>query len=161
MPPERKTVRRHRPLARGNIGQATCANRDQTECILRRAATRRRNCRLFAAAQLVDIGGHRIDLGCREATGGVVGVAPGRHHAKAGVGARFCERGNIATIELDRVVERGCAHVAQAFAKPEEYYVIKTADVGPPIVLARKAVLASTENILKRYGIASEQNLEK
>lgn len=51
--------------------------------------------------------------------------------------------------------------VAQAFAKPEEYYVIKTADVGPPIVLERKAVLASTENILKRYGIASEQNLEK
>jgi S1-C subfamily serine protease len=51
--------------------------------------------------------------------------------------------------------------VAQAFAKPEEYYVIKTADVGPPIVLERKAVLAATENILKRYGIASEQNLEK
>jgi len=51
--------------------------------------------------------------------------------------------------------------VAQAFAKPEEYYVIKTADVGPPIVLERKAVRASTENILKRYGIASEQNLEK
>jgi hypothetical protein len=51
--------------------------------------------------------------------------------------------------------------VAQAFAKREEYYVIKTADVGPPIVLERKAVLAATENILKRYGIASEQNLEK
>ncbi len=51
--------------------------------------------------------------------------------------------------------------IAQAFAKPEEYYVIKTADVGPPIVLERKAVLAATQNILKRYGIASEQNLEK
>lgn len=51
--------------------------------------------------------------------------------------------------------------IAQAFAKPEEYYVIKTADVGPPIVLERKAVLAATQNILKRYGITSEQNLEK
>ena len=51
--------------------------------------------------------------------------------------------------------------VAEAFAKPEDYYVIKTADVGPPIVLERKAVEASRVNILTRYGIASEQNLEK
>jgi len=51
--------------------------------------------------------------------------------------------------------------VAEAFAKPEEYYVIKTADVGPPIVLEQKAVHAARENILKRYGVASEQNLEK
>jgi S1-C subfamily serine protease len=51
--------------------------------------------------------------------------------------------------------------VAQAFAKREEYYVIKTADVGPPIVLERKAVEAARENIVKRYGIALEQNLEK
>jgi len=51
--------------------------------------------------------------------------------------------------------------VAEAFAKPEDYYVIKTADVGPPIVLKRKAVEAARENILTRYGITSEQNLEK
>ncbi|MFM8981702.1 MAG: PDZ domain-containing protein [Spartobacteria bacterium] len=51
--------------------------------------------------------------------------------------------------------------VAEAFAKPEDYYVIKTADVGPPIVLERKAVEAARENILTRYGIASEQNLAK
>jgi len=51
--------------------------------------------------------------------------------------------------------------VAEAFAKPEDYYVIKTADVGPPIVLERKAVEAARENILTRYGITSEQNLEK
>jgi S1-C subfamily serine protease len=51
--------------------------------------------------------------------------------------------------------------VAEAFAKPEDYYVIKTADVGPPIVFERKAVEAARENILTRYGITSEQNLEK
>ena len=51
--------------------------------------------------------------------------------------------------------------VAEAFAKPEEYYVIKTADVGPPIVLERQAVEAARQNILKRYGVTSEQNLEK
>jgi len=51
--------------------------------------------------------------------------------------------------------------VAEVFAKPENYYVIKTADVGPPIVLERKAVEAARENILTRYGITSEQNLEK
>jgi S1-C subfamily serine protease len=51
--------------------------------------------------------------------------------------------------------------VAEAFAKPEDYYVIKTADVGPPIVLERKAVEVARENVLTRYGITSEQNLEK
>jgi S1-C subfamily serine protease len=51
--------------------------------------------------------------------------------------------------------------VAEAFEKPEDYYVIKTADVGPPIVLERKAVEAARENIRTGYGLASEQNLEK
>ena len=51
--------------------------------------------------------------------------------------------------------------VAEAFAKPEDYYVIKTADVGPPIVLERKAVEAARKNIHSRYGVSSEQNLKK
>jgi len=51
--------------------------------------------------------------------------------------------------------------VAEAFEKPEDYYVIKTADVGPPIVLERKAVEAAREKIRTRYGIASEQTLQK
>lgn len=56
---------------------------------------------------------------------------------------------------------RNLHDVAEAFARPEEYFVIKTADVGPPIVLDRKAVQAARKNILKRYGVTSEQNLEK
>jgi S1-C subfamily serine protease len=56
---------------------------------------------------------------------------------------------------------RSLRDVAEAFAKPEDFYVIKTADVGPPIVLERKAVEAARENIRTRYGIVSEQNLEK
>ena len=51
--------------------------------------------------------------------------------------------------------------VAEAFANPAEYYVIKTADGGRPIVLEHKAVLAARENILSRYGVSKEQNLKK
>lgn len=51
--------------------------------------------------------------------------------------------------------------VAEAFAKPQDYYVIRTADVGPPIVLERKAVEAARKNILSRYGVTQEQNLKK
>ncbi len=51
--------------------------------------------------------------------------------------------------------------VAEAFAKPEDYYVIKTADVAPPIVMERKAVESARKNILARYGVEQEQNLKK
>ena len=51
--------------------------------------------------------------------------------------------------------------VAEAFAKPEDYYVIKSADVAPPIVMERKAVESARKNILARYGVEQEQNLKK
>jgi len=51
--------------------------------------------------------------------------------------------------------------VAEALDQPAEFHVITTADGGRPIVLEQKAVLAARENILSRYGIASERNLKK
>lgn len=51
--------------------------------------------------------------------------------------------------------------VAGAFDKPAEFHVIKTADGGRPIVLERKAVKAARDNILARYGVSKERNLEK
>ena len=51
--------------------------------------------------------------------------------------------------------------VTEAFAKPEDYYVIKTADIGPPIVMERMAVESARKNILSRYGVEKEQNLKK
>ena len=56
---------------------------------------------------------------------------------------------------------RALRDVAEAFAKPEEYFVIKMEDNGPPIVLERKAVEAARKNILKHYGVTQEQNLKK
>ena len=51
--------------------------------------------------------------------------------------------------------------VAEAFDKPAEFHVIKTADGGRPIVLEQKAVKAARDNILARYGVTRERNLEK
>lgn len=54
---------------------------------------------------------------------------------------------------------RTLADVAEEFAKPAEYYVIKMAGIGRPIVLERQAVDAARERILARYGVTREQNL--
>jgi len=51
------------------------------------------------------------------------------------------------------------ADAAEEFAKPADYYVIKMAGVGRPIVLERKAVEAARQRILSRYGVTKEQNL--
>ena len=48
---------------------------------------------------------------------------------------------------------------AEEFAKPADYYVIKMAGVGRPIVLERKAVEQARQRILSRYGVTREQNL--
>lgn len=54
---------------------------------------------------------------------------------------------------------RRLADVAEEFAKPADYYVIKMAGAGRPIVLERKAVEAARERILSRYAVTKEQNL--
>ena len=51
--------------------------------------------------------------------------------------------------------------VAEAFARPSEYYVIKMAGSGRPIVLERKAVEEARDRIATRYRVTREQNLEK
>jgi S1-C subfamily serine protease len=51
--------------------------------------------------------------------------------------------------------------VAEALDQPVEFHVITTADDRRPIVLEHKAVLAARQNILSRYGITKERNLEK
>ncbi|TSA30171.1 MAG: serine protease [Verrucomicrobiaceae bacterium] len=48
---------------------------------------------------------------------------------------------------------------AEEFAKPADYYVIKMAGIGRPIVLERKAVEQARQRILSRYGVIREQNL--
>ncbi len=53
------------------------------------------------------------------------------------------------------------ADVAKAFSEPSEYYVIKMAGGGRPIVLERKAVEEARGRIAARYRVTSEQNLEK
>ena len=49
--------------------------------------------------------------------------------------------------------------VAEAFGKPADYYVIKMAGAGRPIVLERKAVEEARKRILSRYAVTREQNL--
>ena len=51
--------------------------------------------------------------------------------------------------------------VAEAFANPTDYYVLKMLGSGRPLVLERKDVEESRRRILKRYGVNSEKNLEK
>ncbi|MEI6035897.1 MAG: trypsin-like peptidase domain-containing protein [Verrucomicrobiae bacterium] len=48
---------------------------------------------------------------------------------------------------------------ADEFAKPADYYVIKMAGSGRPIVLERKAVEEARQRILSRYGVTKEQKL--
>ena len=56
---------------------------------------------------------------------------------------------------------RQLSDVAKAFAEPSEYYVIKMAGSGRPIVLERKAVEEARARIADRYRVTREQNLEK
>jgi len=51
--------------------------------------------------------------------------------------------------------------VAEAFSKPEEYYVIEMLGRDRPIVLERAAVEAARERIRSRYRVVKEQNLQK
>lgn len=52
---------------------------------------------LFAATQLVDIGGDGADLRLAQTVG------PRRHHSKAAVGHRLCQRVVVAPIEPDGI----------------------------------------------------------
>ncbi len=53
------------------------------------------------------------------------------------------------------------ADVAAAFKEPADYYVIEMLGNGRPIVLERKAVDEARNRIIARYGVNSEENLEK
>ena len=61
--------------------------------------------------------------------------------------------------EINGTKIKRLADVAAEFAKPADYYVIKMAGAGRPIVLERKAVEAARERILSRYAVTKEQNL--
>lgn len=51
--------------------------------------------------------------------------------------------------------------LAAAFAEPADYYVIRFAGSGRPLVLERQAVAEARERIASRYGVTREQNLVK
>jgi len=51
--------------------------------------------------------------------------------------------------------------IAAAFENQADYYVIKFAGGGRPIVLERKAVEEARARILQRYAVTTEKNLEK
>jgi hypothetical protein len=51
--------------------------------------------------------------------------------------------------------------VAAAFAKKADYYVIDMLGQGRPIVLERKAVEQARDRIRRRYGVTTEENLQK
>ena len=61
--------------------------------------------------------------------------------------------------EINGTKIRRLADVASEFAKPADYYVIKMAGAGRPIVLERKAVEEARKRILSRYAVTREQNL--
>ncbi len=50
--------------------------------------------------------------------------------------------------------------VADALAKPSEYYVIEFLGASRPLVLEAKAVAAARDRIRSRYGVAKESNLK-
>ena len=56
---------------------------------------------------------------------------------------------------------RSIDDVAGAFAKPVDYHVISLVGAERPIVLEHKLVEEARPRIAKRYGVTSEQNLEK
>ena len=61
--------------------------------------------------------------------------------------------------EINGVKIKRLTDVAEAFAKPADYYVINMAGAGRPIVLERKAVEEARKRILSRYSVTREQNL--
>lgn len=61
--------------------------------------------------------------------------------------------------EINGTKIKRLADVAAEFAKPADYYVIKMAGEGRPIVLERKAVEEARKRILSRYAVTREQNL--
>lgn len=61
--------------------------------------------------------------------------------------------------EINGTKIKRLADVAAEFAKPAEYYVIKMAGAGRPVVLERKAVEEARKRILSRYAVTREQNL--
>ena len=61
--------------------------------------------------------------------------------------------------EINGTKIKRLADVAAEFAKPADYYVIKMAGAGRPIVLERKAVEEARKRILSRYAVTKEQNL--
>jgi S1-C subfamily serine protease len=61
--------------------------------------------------------------------------------------------------EINGTKIKRLADVAAEFAKPADYYVIKMAGAGRPIVLERKAVEEARKRILSRYAVTREQNL--
>lgn len=65
----------------------------------------------------------------------------------------------VATINGETI--RSIGDVAAAFAKPVEYHVISLHGAERPIVLESKLVEEARPRILERYGVTSEQNLEK
>lgn len=56
---------------------------------------------------------------------------------------------------------KNIADIAAAFDTPEDYYAIKLAGNGRPLVLERKAVEEATPRIRERYRVTSEKNLSK
>ena len=61
--------------------------------------------------------------------------------------------------EINGTKIKRLADVAAEFAKPADYYVIKMAGAGRPIVLERKAIEEARKRILSRYAVTKEQNL--
>ncbi|MFZ4774182.1 MAG: PDZ domain-containing protein [Terrimicrobiaceae bacterium] len=61
--------------------------------------------------------------------------------------------------EINGTKIKRLADVAAEFAKPADYYVIKMAGAGRPVVLERKAVEEARKRILSRYAVTKEQNL--
>lgn len=49
--------------------------------------------------------------------------------------------------------------VAEAFAEPKEFHVVKFVGIGRPLVLERAAVQAARERIKQRYNVPEEMNL--
>jgi len=63
--------------------------------------------------------------------------------------------------EINEVKIKTLKDVADAFAKPSKYYVVKLLGVGRPIVLESSAVESARERILGRYNVTKEQNLSE
>jgi len=62
--------------------------------------------------------------------------------------------------EINGAPVRTLSDLADAFAKPAEFYVLRFVGNGRPLVLERTAVEAARERIRSRYGVQKEQFLE-